>query len=358
MNYVIINGVKSTTIQGLLIQFLPPISKPLLRTSTEEIDGRDGDIVTPLGYSAYDKQMEIGLFGNYDVDEVISYFDTEGTIIFSNEPDKFYNFQMIEQIDFERLVKFRTATVTFHVQPFKFSAVDDAFTVAKNQLIIRPYSYTMNGITVSVVNGVISLSGTAELTTDFYIPIVPMTLSDKQYTLNGTATGTIANNVRMRVIGESPSDADSFGGQYVNLSSSISLTDTPASEKTYHYVYFNIPTNANLNCVLTMEMLDDTLNSFKAFNRGNCVSRPTLTVHGSGTIKLSINGVERFTLTMGGIESITLDGLDMNAYHGETLMNRSVSGNYNDLQLKVGTNTLSWVGDVSRVDVEKVSRWI
>ena len=44
MNYVILNGVKSTTIKGLLIQSLPPISKPLMRTSIEEIDGRDGDI--------------------------------------------------------------------------------------------------------------------------------------------------------------------------------------------------------------------------------------------------------------------------------------------------------------------------
>ena len=133
MNYVILNGVKSTLIQGLLIQSLPSISKPLVRTKTEEIDGRDGDIVTVLGYSAYNKTMSIGLFGDYNIDEVIKYFNSSGEVIFSNEPDKFYKYQIIEQIDFERLIKFKTATVTFHVQPFKYSAVDDAFSVYKNK---------------------------------------------------------------------------------------------------------------------------------------------------------------------------------------------------------------------------------
>ena len=129
MNYVILNGIKSTTVKGLIIQSLPPISKPLMRTSVEEIDGRDGDIITNLGYSAMDKAMSIGLFGDYDVDEVIKFFSGSGTVIFSNEPDKFYKYQIIAQIDFERLIRFKTAMVTFHVQPFKFSAVDDYFKV-------------------------------------------------------------------------------------------------------------------------------------------------------------------------------------------------------------------------------------
>lgn len=121
MNYIILNGMKSTLIKGLLIQSLPPISKPLMRTMVEEIDGRDGDIITKLGYSAYNKEIKIGLHGDYSVDDVISFFDSEGTVIFSNEPDKYYYYQIIEQIDFERLIRYKTATVTLHVQPFKYS---------------------------------------------------------------------------------------------------------------------------------------------------------------------------------------------------------------------------------------------
>ena len=119
-DYIILNGVNSNTISGLLISTLPSISKPKIRTQTEEIDGRDGDIITKLGYSAYDKEFTIGLYGNFDINEVIEYFNSEGTVVFSNENDKYYNYQILEQIDFEKLIRFKTAKVKMHVQPFKY----------------------------------------------------------------------------------------------------------------------------------------------------------------------------------------------------------------------------------------------
>ena len=88
MNEIILNGISNTEINGLIIQSLSPIAKPKIRTQIEEIDGRDGDIVTKLGYGAYDKEINIGLSYNYDVDEIIKYFDSEGTVTFSNEPNK------------------------------------------------------------------------------------------------------------------------------------------------------------------------------------------------------------------------------------------------------------------------------
>lgn len=124
-DYVILNGISSQTIEGLIIQSLPPISKPKQRVQIQEIDGKSGDIITPLGFSAYDKELSIGLSYNYDIDDVIEYFNSSGTVVFSNEEDKYYNYTIIEQIDFEKLLRFRTATVKFHVQPFKFSLTDN-----------------------------------------------------------------------------------------------------------------------------------------------------------------------------------------------------------------------------------------
>ena len=222
-------------IKGLLISELPPISKPLQRTSIEEIDGRDGDIVTKLGYAAYDKKVKIGLFGDFNIDDIIKYFDSEGRVVFSNEIDKFYNYQIIGQIDFERLLRFRTATVVFHVQPFKFSTVDD--TVEYNSL-----------------------------STESYI------------------TGK---------------------------------------------------------------------------NNGNVISRPAITIYGSGTVTLTLNGVD-ITVAIGDDEYITLDGTTLNAYKGNTLKNRSVTGNLKNVWLPTGRWRIDWAGNgsVTNIIVKNESRWI
>ncbi len=107
LSYIVINGKNSINLNGLIISKLPSITKPKIRTQIEEIDGRDGDIVTKLGYSAYDKEFEIGLSYNYNIDDIISFFDSEGVISFSNEPDKYYNFTILEQINFEKLLRFK-----------------------------------------------------------------------------------------------------------------------------------------------------------------------------------------------------------------------------------------------------------
>lgn len=235
-NYIILNDRSSEEIPGLLIQELPPISKPLLRNQIEEIDGRDGDIVMPLGYAAYDKDVSIGLYGKFDVDDVIEYFNSEGKVVFSNEPDKYYKYQVLNQIDFERLVRFRIATITFHVQPFKF-----------------------------------------------------------------------ANN-----------------------------------EKAKTYTSFDN-------------------NSISVRNNGNYYSRPKITVFGTGTINLSLNGKQLFVINLGSqAAQITIDAEQLEAYDEDTnvLMNRSVDGDYDNLRLKVGTNTISWSGSVTKIVINNYSRWI
>lgn len=232
-NYIILNGNISTNIQGLLIQNLPAISKPKIRTQVEEIDGRDGDIITPLGYSAYDKQLSIGLYGDFDIDEVIKYFDTKGIVIFSNEPDKYYNYQITEQIDFERLIRFRTATVTMHVQPFKYSAEDNS----------------------------------------------------KEFNI------TNENSIQIR-------------------------------------------------------------------NAGNIYSKPKMIITGSGNIGISLNGVQLFQIELGELGSITIDTDLMEAYNGTNLLNRLVTGNYDNFKLNVGNNNISWTGSISAIEIDNYSRWI
>lgn len=175
-NYVIINNVNSTTINGLYIKDLPPITKPLMRNTKEEIDGRDGDIITRLGYSAYDKEMTIGLAGDYDINEVISFFNPEPSslntvippyvmFVFSNEPNKQYWGQILDQIDYNALLKFKTATVKIHCQPFKYSATSDRVNASSSSI-----TFTNDGNIYS--KPIITLTGYG---------VVDVTLNGTQY---------------------------------------------------------------------------------------------------------------------------------------------------------------------------------
>ena len=198
--YVIINGESSLDIQGLAIESLPAISKPLMRSKREEIDGRDGDIITQLGFSAYDKTLKIGLWGNYDIDEIISYFNQDGIITFSNEPDMYYNFTILNRIDFiNQLEAFRKATITIHCQPFKYKEEEtETLEIEEHQeegtsfnlegTIEAPMQIELKGNTSQV-----QLSGK-----NLYIPIVwTKTHNQVSYTfyndgsilVNGTANG-------------------------------------------------------------------------------------------------------------------------------------------------------------------------
>lgn len=236
MNYVELNGISSNTITGLLIQELPPVSKPKIRTSIEEIDGRDGDIITDLGYSAYDKEMKIGLYGNFNIDDVIAFFNSSGVVTFSNEPDKYYNYEVLEQIDFERFVRFRQATVKFHVQPFKYSNVES----------LKSFNIT-----------------------------------------NETS-------VQIR-------------------------------------------------------------------NSGNIYSKPLITITGTGTINLSLNNEQLFVINLGETSTtIAIDTNLMEAYDPSTnlLMNRQVTGNYDNFKLNQGLNTVSWSGTITAITFNNYSRWI
>ena len=119
MNSLIWKGVPSTSISGLLISELPPISKPPMRVLETTVDGRDGSIIEELGYSTYDKNVVIGLHGNFDINKVIKYFTGEGEVVFSNEPEKAYTAKIVGQIDYNRLLRYRQAVIPFRVQPFK-----------------------------------------------------------------------------------------------------------------------------------------------------------------------------------------------------------------------------------------------
>lgn len=357
VNCIELNGEKSTSVKGLIIQSLPPITKPKMRTSKETIDGRDGDIVTKLGYAAYDKEVSIGLHGDFDIDDAIAFFDSEGEVVFGNEPDKYYRYQVIDQIDFERLVRFRTAKVKMHVQPFKHDAVDRTFDIVNQFLHVQDSTSTKFGITVTSSGGGIRVAGRATSDVDIKVPIESMSLSGR-YTLTASASGSAAG-CALRLIDGSPSDDRSFGGTYMELKSDGDSTMTATADPNAEYdaLWLDIKAGTSVDFTLNVTMASDSFNEISLTNRGNVISRPTVTVYGSGSVELAINAVTVLSFSIEG-GSITIDAEEMNAYHGDTLMNRHVTGDYADLRLNVGENVISWHGDVTAIRVEDFSRWL
>lgn len=123
-------GASSTGITGLIISTLPAITKPPIRATTVEIPGRDGSLVDEDGYGSYTKTVRIGLTPAADIDEVIKFFTGSGNLIMSNEPTRVYRAAIYDQIDYEALLRFKTADIEFLVQPFKYLAGETATTQA------------------------------------------------------------------------------------------------------------------------------------------------------------------------------------------------------------------------------------
>ena len=71
-------------------------------------------------HKIYTKNVGIGLARNYDINEVIKYLTGDGELVLSDEPDKVSLASIFHDVDYERLLQVRKATVKFHVQPFKY----------------------------------------------------------------------------------------------------------------------------------------------------------------------------------------------------------------------------------------------
>lgn len=360
--YIILNGVSSKTINGLLIQNLPPITKPEMRVNIEEIDGRDGDIITDLGYAAYDKTFDIGITDRSVVDQVIGFFNSQGTVIFSNEPGMVYEYKIIKQIDFNKLIRFKTASVTLHVQPFKYFLTEKELEFAGGEqlLNIPDYVLTKNGIELTVSANVLHVSGTGTEQTTFVVPMDYLRLEPGGYVLYAFPGGSGANNCLAAVINDVATTGTCFGDGPIDLQTNktVKKTDSFSTPKSFNYVYLNIPGNQAIDFSLFLKLLETSGESLKIINKGNVFALPKMTVFGAGDIDLGVNGKNIFRINLGLEEYLTIDTANLEASKDGTLKNRQVDGNYDDFRLVPGVNHINFTGIVEKILLEQYSRWL
>lgn len=232
MDSFIFKGVSSNSFQGIVINSLPPISKPPKRTNKTQIDGKDGDIIELLGYDAYDKSIKITILEETNIDAIINWLDGSGRLILSNEPTKYYEAEVIDKIDFSRLVKYEQVEIKFHVQPYKY-LVDEE---------------------------IISLD--------------------------------------------------------INSETSLSI-----------------------------------------INNGFIESKPIFKLYGTGAIEVYINNSYVFTINIDDA-SVTIDTIKEEAYKETILKNRFMSGEFDNIKFMPGENIITWVGDLTKIEVETKSRWL
>ncbi len=105
-------------------------------------------------------------------------------------------------------------------------------------------------------------------------------------------------------------------------------------------------------------VIEENQTSIKVFNSGNYKSNPKLTIYGTGSIVLALNGTNILTINLGDEGNITIDTAELEAYKGTVLKNRLVSGDYDKFALLKGENTISWTGTVTKIEIDQYSRWI
>lgn len=136
-NTIIFKGISSENFSNVIISELPPLIIPPHRFEKIEIDGADGDIIIDKGYSAIDLPVKISITNPMaNMDNIFSWLRGKGNLTLSTYANWYYKAEIIDEINFERLLRYRTATVKFHCQPFRY-LLNDTISMTADE--VTPY---------------------------------------------------------------------------------------------------------------------------------------------------------------------------------------------------------------------------
>ncbi|MDR1628041.1 MAG: hypothetical protein LBR79_04635 [Oscillospiraceae bacterium] len=90
----------------------------------------------------------------------------------------------------------------------------------------------------------------------------------------------------------------------------------------------------------------------------NFISKPIITLTGSGTLEISVNGFAQFEYDFENDDHVTIDSMLEDAYLDTiaNLKNRQMIGEFPTL--KPGINTITWTGTLTHIVIQPKSRWL
>ena len=138
-NFIIFRGFNTKGI--FLIEELPIAPSAKEKKTLIEIDGRHGFLTdNQEAYQSIEISVELKLYNKNDIQKVRNVFRGSGNLILSNQEDRYYKATVINQVEFERVIRENhSVVVTFKLQPHAYELKDNTIT-----LTTSPYTLTNN----------------------------------------------------------------------------------------------------------------------------------------------------------------------------------------------------------------------
>ena len=125
-------GVDIST-KGLVALTQPKVQTPKMKVDIQTIDGSDKTEVVERGYEPYNLDIQMMCANPAHLDAALVFLQGSGALISDDDTTKYWNAQIIEQVEFERLSKgpaIRVADVQFFVKnPYRYLVTESNVTL-------------------------------------------------------------------------------------------------------------------------------------------------------------------------------------------------------------------------------------
>lgn len=198
-DYFILNGI-NCLYEGIETIELPPLTKPRKRIEEVPVLGMDGALtITDNTYEPMTKICRVFYDGD-NCDRLADFLADTGQVIFSNNPNRYYNYKIMNEINFSDVIdtNWREFDIYFRCQPFSYDLINETIVITKKNTII-------NNSCTHFSLPIITVYGTGNIN---------LFVGEQQITLNNVVDKITINSVKQRVYKDNIRENDKKIGKY------------------------------------------------------------------------------------------------------------------------------------------------
>lgn len=150
-DYIILNN-ESSLDNNIVVVELPSISIPKERIEEVSVLGLDGNLTISDGtYEPTTKKCKVYYEGN-TYDSLVEFLKNNGTVVFSNFPDRFYYYKIISEIPLKEIIanEWYEFEINFKCQPFGYAIDNEPMIITQKDTLVYNFGtyYSKPKITV------------------------------------------------------------------------------------------------------------------------------------------------------------------------------------------------------------------